>query len=257
MKYLVGIEKVEMVTVESIAADVVVKAGDELVLYAEAAPSLKTEEGELLVTTRLSCEVSKYPKPQEELEKIELVCPEEVQKIVISTTSGKVSLYSLKVRELLVNKVFGKVTLHECDVKDLNLRVVSGSVEVKNVYSENAVLELVSGSVICEDIHGRKWEMITTAGDVKLIFSEMPDLRVRFETASGRFLSNVPYFSKTNDMVFGLGGDFVLVKTSSGDLKLEVARSKDKLVEKILRMFLKGKISKETAERLLREMRGD
>jgi len=257
VRYLVDVEKVETVVVESLTADIVVKAGDELVLCVETVPILKIEGKELFVSTKFSCEVSKFSKPQEELSSIELICPENVQRIQIFTISGNITVSGVKVKELFVGRVFGKTTLHGCDVKNLGIRAVSGVVEMKEVHSGNGVVEVVSGNIFCEEIRGKRWEITTTAGDVKLVFCEIPDMRLRFDTITGKFSSNVPYFLEAGEMVFGLGSDHFSVRTSSGDLKIEIIRSKDKLIEKILRMFLEGKISKETAERLLCGMRGD
>lgn len=257
MRYLVDVEKVETVIVESVMADIVIKSGEELALYAEAVPILKNENRELFVTTRFSCEVSKFSKIQEETSSIELICPESVQRIHVLTASGNVSVFGVRLRELFVGKMFGRTTLRECSVRNLSVKTVSGILEMREVYSENGVVEVVSGNITCEEIRGKSWEMITTAGDVRLVFREVPDLRVRFETASGKFSSNAPYLLEGNEMVFGLGNCFVLVKTSSGDLRVEVVRPRDKLIERVLRMFSEGKISRETAERLLHEMRGD
>lgn len=257
MRYLVDVERVEKIVVESAMADVVVRAGKELALYAETAPILKNENRELFVTPRFSCEISKFSKIQEETGSIELICPESVQRIHIFTVSGNVSVFGVRLKELFIGKMFGRTTLHECNLRNFNAKIVSGILEIREVRSENGVVEMVSGNIFCEEVRGKKWEMTTTAGDVRLVFCEVPDLRVRFETVSGKFSTNVPYLLEGDEMVFGIGNDFLLVRTSSGDLRLETVQPKDRLIEKILHMFLEGKMSKETAERLLCEMRGD
>jgi DUF4097 and DUF4098 domain-containing protein YvlB len=157
-----------------------------------------------------------------------------VDTIKVSTVSGRVSTNG-GAPSLLVSTTSGSVTLQGEGYNSIDVTTVSGGVKATNVKAESASVQTVSGGVVFSAVTAKERILVkTTSGNVDFDYAESGSMTV--ETVSGRVSAKVAGVS-TFDVttVCGIvkvpsntvGGGIFKIKTTSGNVNVSYFGTKD------------------------------
>ena len=247
---------------ESVSWDIKIKRSDRrMVIKSPRKPEIKLKGEEIRIIVKSSktelpfFNVFNVSVEESEEGLLEVEIPSSILFLEINTVSGDATCEGLSLKNIKSVSVSGGIEIDKISSREAFFRTLSGDIGINSSEIDKIVLSSVSGDVKIKHSFGREWDITTTSGDIELIFPGYPNARILPRTMRGDIVTSLPYILEGKEYVFGEGKLRISVKSASGDLSLRSETSENEYVKRILRMLYEGKISKEEAERLIKELR--
>lgn len=255
------IKRVRKVVLESVSQNIKVKASEKKIfIKSSKKPEIKLKEEEIKIivkSTKIELpffDIFSVSTEEKEEGFLEVKIPHNILFLEISTVSGDITCEGFNLKIIKSVSVSGGVEIDKISSREAFFKTLSGDIKIVSSEIDKIILSSVSGDVKIKNSFGGEWDITTTSGDIILIFSGYPNVRILPRTMKGDIVTNLPYMLEGKEYVFGEGKLKIYVKSASGDLLLRSETSENEYVKKILKMLYEGKISKEEAERLIKEL---
>ncbi len=257
----IDIKGAKKVVVESISWNIKIERSDRrMVIKSSRKPEIRLRGEEIRVVVKSSrtelpfFNVVNVAVEEDKEGSLEVGIPSSILFLEIGCVSGDMICENLNLKNLKLVSVSGSIEVDKTSSREAFLRTLSGDIRINSSEIDKIVLSSVSGDVKIKHSSGKEWDITTTSGDIELIFPGYPNARILPRTMRGDLVTSLPYILEGKEYVFGEGKLKILVKSASGDLSLRSETSENEYVKKILKMLYEGKISKEEAERLIKEL---
>ena len=134
------------------------------------------------------------------------------------TASGNVT-FSGSVSEIICNAASGDIQIHQTNANGkAEAETASGEITLTGAYAQ-VDLDSASGKVsVSSSTAIRELEIDTASGDVSLRIPSNSAFELEFETASGKFISDLPVSLRGDSYTLNQGGPEFEVSTTSGSL---------------------------------------
>ena len=138
----------------------------------------------------------------------------------IATVSGDISIDSLVGENAEFDTVSGNIEVDTAYVKTVSLNSVSGNFDWEQLTVDQLTADTVSGDLDFEFISCREAALNTISGETDLTLPAQGGT-VRFDTASGAFITQRAYQKQDHFYGFGPADCKISVSSTSGDLEIE------------------------------------
>lgn len=138
----------------------------------------------------------------------------------IATVSGDISIDSLVGENAEFDTVSGNIEVDTAHVKTVSLNSVSGNFDWEQLTVDQLTADTVSGDLDFEFISCREAALNTISGETDLTLPAQGGT-VRFDTASGAFITQRAYQKQDHFYGFGPADCKISVSSTSGDLEIE------------------------------------
>ncbi len=138
----------------------------------------------------------------------------------IATVSGDISIDSLVGENAEFDTVSGNIEVDTANVKTVSLNSVSGNFDWERLTVDQLTADTVSGDLDFEFISCREAALNTISGETDLTLPAQGGT-VRFDTASGAFITQRAYQKQDHFYGFGPADCKISVSSTSGDLEIE------------------------------------
>lgn len=122
--------------------------------------------------------------------------------------------------ELTIENVSAPIRAAALSTPQLHIATVSGDIAIDSLVGENAEFDTVSGNLDFEFISCREAALNTISGETDLTLPAQGGT-VRFDTASGAFITQRAYQKQDHFYGFGPADCKISVSSTSGDLEIE------------------------------------
>ena len=185
-------------------------------------PSLKTEELDLSVTSgdiMASAEASKISVSGTSGD-IHLDTAKNTDEILVTTTSGIISLDVLNAEKVRVSNTSGGININARQIMDLDADSTSGDISAQIQESDKTDISSTSGdiSVLLNGIGNL--DIDTTSGNVEVSLPEKTGFTANIDTTSGKVKYDLPLTKDGSSYICGDGSASVNINTTSGDVRI-------------------------------------
>jgi hypothetical protein len=141
----------------------------------------------------------------------------------LDTASGGADIRALVAKEARIDSASGALSFGSVTVSGaFDVDTASGALTVERLFAGSVTVDAASGRVSIGLYDVGKVAIDTASGDVRLkLANVIAGARIRFDSASGRFRSDLPHTQDGKTYVIGLGAIDVSVDTASGSLTIE------------------------------------
>ena len=139
---------------------------------------------------------------------------------VSATVSGDISIDSLVGEKAEFDTVSGNIEVDTANVKTVSLNSISGNFDWERLTVDQLTADTVSGDLDFEFISCREAALNTISGETDLTLPAQGGT-VRFDTASGAFITQRAYQKQDHFYGFGPADCKISVSSTSGDLEIE------------------------------------
>lgn len=167
---------------------------------------------------------------------------ETLNKVVIEAASAEVNITGITSTGISTDTASGDTWIEKCNVTDLNIENVSGYVNCTELSAEKIDAETVSGNVEImgivkeldvESVSGTVYycsssavldraDISTVSGEIKLQLPDNDGFNVRFDSVSGKIISDFPLTINGNNNTYGNGTRNYDLETVSGNVYIEI-----------------------------------
>ena len=137
-----------------------------------------------------------------------------------ATVSGDIAIDSLVGENAEFDTVSGNIEVDTANVKTVSLNSISGNFDWERLTVDQLTADTVSGDLDFEFISCREAALNTISGETDLTLPAQGGT-VRFDTASGAFITQRAYQKQDHFYGFGPADCKISVSSTSGDLEIE------------------------------------
>ena len=156
---------------------------------------------------------------QSEWKQLTIEIPSGIE-LTIENVSAPIRAAALSTPQLHIATVSGDITIDTANVKTVSLNSVSGNFDWERLTVDQFTADTVSGDLDFEFISCREAALNTISGETDLTLPAQGGT-VRFDTASGAFITQRAYQKQDHFYGFGPADCKISVSSTSGDLEIE------------------------------------
>ena len=144
------------------------------------------------------------------------------EKVTASTSSGNIDVILSGVEKGSFSASSGKISVRAISDSDsISADTSSGSISIESEKARNISADASSGKIsITAYTVPEKCSVDTSSGDVRLFLPKNASVKLKYDTSSGDFESELPMKKDGKTYIFGGGNAGFEVDTSSGDLSI-------------------------------------